>query len=71
MESVLRDYSRELAVAEKAARAAGAYLRPRLGDAMGQLVKAERDIQLEVDLEAERIVLDAIRTAFPEDAILS
>ncbi len=71
MESASRDYSRELAVAVEAARAAGAYLRPRCGAAVEQVVKAERDVQLDVDLGAERIVLDAIRTAFPTDAILS
>ncbi len=61
----------ELEVAQQAARAAGAYLLQRLGAAQPGKVKAARDIQLDVDLGAERILLEAIQTAFPGDQILS
>lgn len=65
------DLSAELAVAQEAARNAGAYLLQRLGTAQVQTFKAARDAQLDVDLAAESLLLDAIRSTFPEDAILS
>jgi myo-inositol-1(or 4)-monophosphatase len=65
------DLSRELTVASQAARAAGAYLTQRLGTAQVRTYKAERDAQLDVDLGAEALLLEAIREAFPDDAILS
>lgn len=71
MDNPALDLSRELEVAQAAARAAGGYLLQRLGSARPGKAKAARDIQLDVDLGAERIVLDALRTAFPGDAILS
>lgn len=71
MDTTPPDMSRELAVAQQAARTAGAYLLQRLGAAQPGKSKAARDIQLDVDLGAERIVLGAIREAFPDDAILS
>lgn len=71
MDIASHDMSRELAVAQAAARAAGAYLLQRRGAAQPGKSKAARDIQLDVDLGAEQIVLGAIREAFPNDAILS
>ncbi len=65
------DMSRELVVAQQAARTVGAYLLQRRGSAHSGKSKAARDIQLDVDLAAEQIVMDAIRAAFPGDAILS
>lgn len=65
------DLTMELEVAQQAARAAGAYLLQRLGVAQPGKVKAARDIQLDVDLGAERILLEAITTEFPDDHILS
>ena len=71
MDTASLDLSRELAVAQAAARTAGAYLLERRGAAQPGKVKAARDIQLDVDLGAERIVLDAIQADFPDDQILS
>ncbi|HEU0026350.1 MAG TPA: inositol monophosphatase family protein [Ktedonobacterales bacterium] len=71
MATTPHDLARELAVAQSAARAAGAYLAQRLGSARVQVYKAARDAQLDVDLGAEALLLDAIRSAFPDDAILS
>lgn len=65
------DLSQELALAQQAARATGAYLRERLGTAQALKYKAARDAQLDVDLAAEKLLLDAIHAAFPDDAILS
>ncbi|HET9110331.1 MAG TPA: inositol monophosphatase family protein [Ktedonobacterales bacterium] len=65
------DLTRELAIAQQAVRVAGAYLLQRLGAAQPGKVKAARDIQLDVDLGAERILLEAIQAAFPGDQILS
>lgn len=71
MENSSLDLSRELAVAQQAARAAGAYLVHHLGAAQAQKAKAARDIQLDVDLGAEAMLLEAIHAAFPDDEILS
>ncbi len=71
MDTFPRDLSRDSVVAQGAARAAGAYLVQRLGLAQGQKSKAARDTQLDVDLGAEKLVLNALHEAFPDDAILS
>jgi len=71
MDNTPLDLSRELTIAQAAARTAGDYLRQRLGSAQPGKTKAARDIQLDVDLGAERLLLTAIREAFPGDAILS
>jgi myo-inositol-1(or 4)-monophosphatase len=71
MESASLDLSRELAVAEAAARVAGDYLLPRLGAAQAGKSKSARDTQLDVDLGAEKLLISAIRAAFSDDAILS
>jgi myo-inositol-1(or 4)-monophosphatase len=71
MDTASLDLSRELAVAQQAARTAGAYLLERRGAAQPGKAKAARDIQLDVDLGAERIVLGAIEAEFPDDQILS
>ena len=71
MDTFPRDLSRDSVVAQGAARAAGAYLVQRLGRAQGQKSKAARDTQLDVDLGAEKLVLNALHEAFPDDAILS
>jgi myo-inositol-1(or 4)-monophosphatase len=58
-------------VAEAAAREAGAYLLAHQGSTRVTRVKAERDEQLDTDLEAERIILDRLRATFPTFSILS
>lgn len=65
------DLRQELATAQQAARAAGEYLVQKLGDAQVRTYKAARDAQLDVDLGAEAILINAIHAAFPDDAILS
>jgi myo-inositol-1(or 4)-monophosphatase len=71
MKATPDDLASELAVAQTAARTAGAYLAERLGSAQAQAYKAARDAQLDVDLGAQALLLDAIHSAFPADAILS
>lgn len=71
MDTTSLDLSRELDIAQQTARAIGVYLTQRHGVTQAQKVKAARDIQLDVDLGAEEIALEAIRAAFPDDAILS
>lgn len=61
------------AVARLAAEAGGALLRERWAD-VGSLVveqKGHHDFVTEVDRAAERVVLDVIRTAFPQHAIMA
>lgn len=58
-------------VAEAAAREAGAYLLAHQGNTQVTRVKAERDEQLDMDLEAERIILERLRATFPTFSILS
>jgi len=64
-------YAKELAVAQSAAIAAGDYLRENLGKAQVQYEKAHQDFLLDVDLGAEKIILDQLQQAFPEYGILS
>src|SRR5579859_4998026 len=54
-----------LATAEAAAREAGAFLLSRRGQARVEHPKAARDDLLDVDLEAEAIILRRLRAAFP------
>jgi myo-inositol-1(or 4)-monophosphatase len=60
-----------LAAAEAAAREAGAFLLSRRGQARVEHPKAARDDLLDVDLEAEAIILRRLRTAFPTYGIHS
>ncbi|MET8342963.1 inositol monophosphatase family protein [Streptomyces microflavus] len=65
-------YAAELAVALAAAEEAGRMLRARFGDAWRVGVKGEDgDVVTELDLAAERIVLDRLREGFPEDRVWS
>lgn len=58
-------------IAQEAAREAGAFLKSKLGQAKVQHRKEKHDELLDVDLEAERIILTRLRAAFPTYAILS
>ncbi|MFD8061476.1 inositol monophosphatase family protein [Streptomyces cyaneofuscatus] len=65
-------YAAELAVALAAAEEAGRMLRGRFGDVWRIGVKGEDgDVVTELDLAAERIVLDRLREGFPEDRVWS
>lgn len=61
----------EIAVAESAARAAGALLRNGYGRAWSAERKGAIDLVTEKDRESEREVLARIRASFPSDAILA
>ena len=65
------DFSQEVRIAELAARQAGDYLVGKLGSARVEYQKAPRDDMLDVDLEAERIILSLLRKHFPTYGILS
>jgi myo-inositol-1(or 4)-monophosphatase len=58
-------------IAEAASREAGAYLLAHQGTTQVTRIKAERDEQLDTDLEAERIILERLRATFPTFGILS
>jgi myo-inositol-1(or 4)-monophosphatase len=65
------DLSQATKIAELAAREAGKYLIGKLGKARIEYQKAPRDNMLDVDLEAEQIILGILRQHFPEYGILS
>ncbi|SRR5258707_2077113 len=65
------DFSALLKVAEAAAKAAGAYLLQRTGSATIEYEKALHDDLLDVDLEAERIILTRLQIETPDIGILS
>jgi len=65
------DLSQMVKVAELAAREAGKYLVGRLGTARIEYRKAPRDHMLDVDGEAEQIILGILRQHFPTYGILS
>ena len=65
------DPSSELAFAEELARQAGALLTASY-ERVGRVDrKSKRDVVTEVDYASERLILDAIRERYPEDAILA
>jgi myo-inositol-1(or 4)-monophosphatase len=61
----------ELAFAKDVARRAGALLADRYERVQRIQLKSPRDVVTEVDFASERLVIDAIRAAFPADAILA
>lgn len=65
------DLRAELAFAEGVARRAGALLADRYERVARVRLKSPRDVVTEVDFASERLVIDAIRAQFPEDAILA
>ncbi|MEV7445507.1 inositol monophosphatase family protein [Streptomyces sp. NPDC091204] len=66
------DFDRERRVAVAAAEEAGGLLRRRFGTAHCVRTKDESgDVQVDLDLAAERLVLGRIRRHFPHDRILS
>jgi myo-inositol-1(or 4)-monophosphatase len=66
-------YSDELMVAKQAARQAGDFLREHLGSVRVQEVtyKGDIDIVTPYDLEAQRLVVQSIKAAFPEHSFLT
>jgi len=64
-------FDKELAVAREAAKAAGEILSRMLGNAHHIVKKGVIDLVTEVDLAAEKIILEIVSRNFPEDNILS
>lgn len=64
-------YEQELTVAKNVARQAGTVLREHYRAHEPQRVthKSEKDLVTETDLQVERLVMDALARAFPEDSI--
>jgi myo-inositol-1(or 4)-monophosphatase len=58
-------------IAEKAAIEAGKYLLEKVGHVVVKSKKSSRDELLDVDIEAERILLERFRTETPHIGILS
>src|SRR5438105_6109860 len=61
-------YERELETALNSARAAGCYLREAY-ERFQAIPDAPADISTEADRRSQEIILQAIRTAFPEDSL--
>jgi myo-inositol-1(or 4)-monophosphatase len=68
---IARDLQAELAFAEDVAHRAGALLADRYERVQRIRHKSPRDVVTEVDFASERLVIEAIRGAFPADAILA
>ena len=66
-------YSEELDVAKQAARQAGDFLRVHLGSVRAQEVtyKGDIDIVTPYDMEAQRLVVESIKAAFPHHSFLA
>ena len=64
-------WKKELAVAEKAAEAAGEILTGLFGKVRRIQKKGKIDLVTEADLRAEKAILEIIRKTFPRDNILS
>ena len=67
-----RDLDKVLAVATSAAKAAGEVIRGvRARGGVAISFKGTRDLLTEADLAAERVIIDHIRAAYPDDDIMS
>lgn len=64
-------FQRELDLATQVAREAGALIRARGGRRNAVRHKALHDLVTETDLEAQRLITDALRSAFPEHGIVA
>jgi len=64
-------FQKEMAVAKKAAQTAGKTLNSLFGHVNHIVKKGEIDLVTEADLQAESIILEILRGAFPDDNILS
>ncbi|WP_437229976.1 inositol monophosphatase family protein [Planctomicrobium sp. SH661] len=67
----LENYSPELNLAREAARDAGALLMDYLNRGVTVREKGISDLVSEADVSAEKLILDRIRNAFPDHAILA
>jgi 3'(2'), 5'-bisphosphate nucleotidase len=66
------DHTRDLEIAERAARAAGqAILRHYRGAGVRVEIKPDQSPVTDADLDANRIILDLLRAALPDDGLLS
>jgi myo-inositol-1(or 4)-monophosphatase len=64
-------YQRELSVAVEAAQEAGRLLMKRFGRPVRTIHKGTIDLVTEMDTASERLILEAIQAAFPDDGLLS
>ena len=64
-------YSAYLEVASKAAKQAGEIQRADFGKKQVAIFKSAHDIGLEIDKWCEKVIVDAISSAFPEHGIYS
>jgi myo-inositol-1(or 4)-monophosphatase len=64
-------YERELDLAVDAARRAGAIQLEHLGRLSHVEAKGPRDVVTEADMLSEALILEAIRAAYPDDAIIA
>jgi myo-inositol-1(or 4)-monophosphatase len=64
-------WNKELEIAHRAASSAGKTLSNIYGHVNHVMKKGSIDLVTEADLEAEKIILETIRSNFPEDSILS
>lgn len=67
----MAEWQREADTARRAALRAGALLKARRRDAGAVRRKLGHDVVSEVDLAAERIIVDELRAAWPDDGILA
>lgn len=66
----MRDFRDLVRVAERAARRAAEYIRATGRDAQAWDRKGPRDFVTEVDREAERLIGDTLRSAYPESVVM-
>lgn len=64
-------YEKELEVAREAARAAGALLAESFGGKLHVRKKGRVDLVTDADIQAEKLVMEMIRSNFPQDQILA
>lgn len=67
---MMPDYSAQLSAAEKAARAAGAFLRSCFLSPHRVNAEMAHDIKLQLDRDTQQLIVEQLRADFPEYAVL-
>lgn len=66
-----RNYTAEMQFVHELSRSAGSELMKHFGSSANQRYKADRSLVTDADLASEKLILEAIKKAFPSDNILS
>ena len=67
---MMMDFTSQLAVAQAAARAAGAYLKQQFHAVHRVNAELPHDIKLQLDKDTQQLIVEQLRAAYPDYAVL-